>query len=423
MRRGVALAFILAGCSGGNHDSASASTAPIVGGHDSQNRAVVHVAGLGNCTGTLLAPNLVLTAKHCVAQVKGGAYTCDENGKLVTDPDAGVVFVGAGEFGATADPSQLLAGHAPTSPYVPRVSQVLVSPGATLCDGDVALLVLDAPVDDPVLAPVRLDALPTIGEALTTLGYGLVSGKTAATTLQERDVSVTAVGPAPAVPSVTDAVPPGTFTTGEAVCSGDSGGPALASSGAVVGVTSSVSRADLMFPSGTAADCSGELVRSKFQATAAFADLIVAGYAAAGAPPWHEGDPDPRAGLAAFGEPCADDGECASNVCVPAEGGASCSQGCVDTPCPEGMACSEIANRLRCVAGPPPPRAAAKSDDGGCALRALPSRGHGSLAWALLGFALVGYRLGSSLSVHRGLSRTRGSALQRQNRNRVRTRR
>src|SRR5664280_2851838 len=34
------------------------------------------------CTGTLVAPNLVLTARHCIANFVDGRWTCDANGNL-----------------------------------------------------------------------------------------------------------------------------------------------------------------------------------------------------------------------------------------------------------------------------------------------------------------------------------------------------
>jgi hypothetical protein len=331
---------------------------------------VVRLGGRGNCTGALLAPNLVLSAKHCVAGIMGGPYSCDPQGNLVEDPDAGVVFVDAGVFGPVAAPEELVVGG--NSPYSPHGKQILVSKGDSVCKSDMALVVLDRPVDDPEIVPVRSSAAPSVGEALIATGYGLVQGKELATVLQKREVSVIAVGPAEAVPGEAEALQVGFFAVGEALCSGDSGSPALAASGAVVGVASSVSRPDLLFPSGTTDDCTGAKVRGKYQATASEADLILSGYAAAGATPWKEGEPDPRAGLAGFGAPCASDAECRSNVCVAsADGGLACSQGCLEKACPSGYVCQEVEQRLRCLPGAPAPAphsAGRASEDDGCAI-------------------------------------------------------
>jgi len=44
----------------------------------------VHESGPHRCTGTLIAANLVLTARHCVANHVLGDFDCDPNGDLVS---------------------------------------------------------------------------------------------------------------------------------------------------------------------------------------------------------------------------------------------------------------------------------------------------------------------------------------------------
>jgi hypothetical protein len=220
------------------------------------------------------------------------------------------------------------------------------------------------------------------------MGWGLTKGTSYPSVLQQRSVTVLAVGPMPRVAfdaGAADAVPPGFFTTGEAMCQGDSGSPAIAGSGAVVGVASAVSRSDLVAPDGTAADCKGAWVRGLYQATSAEKSTIISGFVAAKAKPWLEGAPDPRAGLKDFAASCTVDSECKSNACVLGPDGVRrCTHGCLSSDCPEGYGCSQVNSRWRCVltsppAPPPdPPRE-------GCAM-ATPA---GSVGWMLLVLSLL----------------------------------
>jgi hypothetical protein len=354
----------------------------IVGGAASTRRSVIRFSGAGICSATVLAPNLLLTAKHCVAQTFPGAFNCAQDGELEVDPDENVTYPDAGKFGDVLPVADMTVGRAGTSPFAPRVASVLVSPGETICASDLALVILDRALDDPVLAPIRLAGPPLAGEPLVAVGIGVASGTELAESLQERDVAVIAVGPAPGS-SKTDPVQPGFFSIGEALCRGDSGGPALTPGGAAIGVASSVSNPDLVSPSGTSDDCVGQYVRGKLQATEPHAELIRSAFAAAGATPWEEGQPDPRADLGALGDPCAADGECASNVCVQGPGGeAACSQGCLEAACPQRFECQEVEDRRRCV--PTPDETGEDEADGeGCAASGARS-GRGSTRWASL---------------------------------------
>src|SRR5262245_10693512 len=79
----------------------SRTSAAVKGGSpDSTSTAVVAVvlsrptnAGVGFCTGTLIAPNLVLTARHCVSDIEENSLPgaqCTErtsDGGTVTPPD------------------------------------------------------------------------------------------------------------------------------------------------------------------------------------------------------------------------------------------------------------------------------------------------------------------------------------------------
>src|SRR5690606_18106327 len=108
---------------------------------------------------------------------------------------------------------------------------------------------------------------------------------------QRAGLTVSTVGPAPHLGAKE-------FAVGEGTCHGDSGGPAVAVSGAVLGAlsrgTSTTGRED-------AAGCLGAV--NVFTSVARHADLVRDGYARVGQAPWLEGRPSPL--LAKSDEGCS----------------------------------------------------------------------------------------------------------------------
>ena len=185
------------------------------------------------CSGALVAPNLVLTARHCVSRAVTATPSCDARGQshngdhLAEDADPGTIAIYVG-------------AHVHPDVDTPRAHAIrtLHPTGRVLCDADVAFLVLDRPLTNVTILPIRLHAPVEPGDLVVPVGFGGGTSQVVGMRVARDRSTVLATGPASN--AQTGAVlGPREFEVDSATCRGDSGGPAIdVRSGEIVGVVS-----------------------------------------------------------------------------------------------------------------------------------------------------------------------------------------
>ena len=191
----------------------SLSEEAIVGGTFGGNSSVLWIydtSSGGLCSASLIAPRVVLTAKHCVQNPGRSA------------PVASQLIVGTGNYAGRG------RGY--------RAQEVFTTPGVwnedsrtglsgALIGVDVAVIVLNSPVEGVTPLPIlRTDPRALRGQPFTACGFGLIPGG-------DSGVKYTAMGNVEAVNS-------SIIYVGNIICQGDSGGPMILADGSVGGVVS-----------------------------------------------------------------------------------------------------------------------------------------------------------------------------------------
>jgi MYXO-CTERM domain-containing protein len=385
--RGSLLALAAGGLTACSSQTASpeqvGSTAEQISGgvvdlsHESVFLLVAHHRGSSSlCTSTLLAPNLLLTARHCVSSSSDEVVQC--GAAVLGEPWP------ADTFFATNDPQ-------PTegSPVFTAAEVHVPDEGMDTCGYDVALLVLNENVPTDVAQPSvpRIDREVMPGESYTAVGYGLNgAGQQTGSRMVRGDLRVECQPGSCGV-----GVESTEFRGEDGACSGDSGGPALDENGKVVGV---VSRAG--------PDCSTPV----YGTVTAWQDFIVGvakeaatrgGYeppfwvttglsdppampGGAGAGPGPELQPV----LADAGDPCTSSASCGEGLACYSTSGSAEAATCVATcsttaECSSGQVCKHLGSASVCLA------ASGSADDGGCSFGSTAKGNSGYGAWVVLG--------------------------------------
>ena len=185
------------------------------------------------CSGALVAPNLIVTARHCVSRAVTATPSCDARGRshngdhLAEDVDPSSIAIYTGS-------------HVRPDVDVPvaRAVRTLHPTGQVLCDADVAFLVLDRPIANAAVLTMRLHSPVETGDVIMPVGFG--GGVQNVVGLKVARAKSTILATGPSANAATGAVlGPREFEVDRATCRGDSGGPAIdVITGEIVGIVS-----------------------------------------------------------------------------------------------------------------------------------------------------------------------------------------
>jgi hypothetical protein len=248
----ASLAALAVACSARSHerrDGASAQEAePIVGGTVDTTRPDVlllqddTVPGF-RCTATLIAPNLVVTARHCVGK------RADPNASTLCQGDASTNGAQSlPTYDGDVDAAPMFFSDAPGGTLLARAQTIYDDGATTTCAHDLALIGLDRSIAGITPSQIRRTPL-AVSDTVLAMGFGWTDRMATinADMRMSRSTTVLALGPVVYTfkpfgdASSTDdsvAAAGGEIAVQGVTMAGDSGGPAFDSSGALAAVVS-----------------------------------------------------------------------------------------------------------------------------------------------------------------------------------------
>jgi MYXO-CTERM domain-containing protein len=179
----------------------------------------------GICSGSLIAPNLVLTAQHCIADLPGEGIACGQT-------RFGAVMPARGVFVTVRDQiSNFGAGFVEVAEvHVPQERQ-------DVCGNDIAVLILRNNIDHVQPLVPRFDPVPQRNEALSFAGYG-ITGENAPNSSGTRRILENQGAICAGANCRSWQVDDAEWLATDGTCQGDSGGPALDRFNQVLGALS-----------------------------------------------------------------------------------------------------------------------------------------------------------------------------------------
>jgi len=318
--------------------------------------------GGGLCSGALILPNVVATARHCVSE-SPNLIECSKN------PTFGALKNGG--FAVTTNTS--MSGGSGSSGWY-RVKSVALPDDDHICGNDIALLVLTSSIPSDVATPIVPGVQYQMWDpdqyepSFTAIGYGSTSpaGKGSGTRRIKHKISVLCVPGSYTMPCPKGIVSDKEFVAGDGTCSGDSGSGAFETGSMERGAPVSFG----VLSRGGESDDKTECLASVYTRFDAHRDFVLKVAKEASndwelypEPSWTEYKPPPpppppkdagapkdggskkKPSLLEDGEVCESSAECESGVCADAGDGTSiCASACDDTngtSCPDGYECRE----------------------------------------------------------------------------------
>ncbi len=235
---GAVAAAWIAGCgsSGPTAERTGATSSDIqAGAIDATHKFAVGLVQFGQqtveiCSGSLLAPNLVATARHCVANISSSQIDCSTAtfGALVPDTTLWVTTL------TTMPAVPVKADYVPLAP-----GGIIVPPASKVCGNDIAFLILSQNIElpggyvVPAISPPLTD--PSRSTTVTAIGYGIDTptddgGVTAGTRRIKQNVGLACIPNDPnfidcfSDPTLRQSLSANEFISGDqTTCEGDSG--------------------------------------------------------------------------------------------------------------------------------------------------------------------------------------------------------